>query len=87
MEEIRVNYLVKYTGVSNPDIKNGKVYKCIAEWYDEKNQLHDLAVVDDSGEDYLYSPKAFEKCNQCKKFSWKKHPSKNAKIRVYLFWR
>lgn len=51
MEEIRVDYLVKYTGVSNPDIKNGKVYKCIAEWYDEKNQLHDLAVVDDSGED------------------------------------
>ena len=61
MEEIRVDYLVKYTGVSNPDIKNDKVYKCIAEWYDEKNQLHDLAVVDDSGEDYLYSPKVFEK--------------------------
>ena len=61
MEEIRVDYLVKYTGVSNPDIENGKVYKCIAEWYDEKNQLHDLAVIDDSGEDYLYSPKVFEK--------------------------
>ena len=43
MEEIRVDYLVKYTGVSNPDIENGKVYKCVAEWYDEKKQLHDLS--------------------------------------------
>ena len=43
MEEIRVDYLVKYTDVSTPDIENGKVYKCVAEWYDEKKQLHDLS--------------------------------------------
>ena len=61
MEEIKVNYFVKYIGKSNPDIKNGEVYQCIGEWYDEKKQLHDLAVIDDSGEDYLYSPKVFER--------------------------
>ena len=61
MEEIKVNYFVKYIGKSNSDIENGEVYQCIGEWYDEKKQLHDLAVIDDSGEDYLYSPKVFEK--------------------------
>ena len=28
--------------------------------YDENNQLHDLAIIDESGEDYLYSPGDFD---------------------------
>ena len=32
----------------------------VAEWYKNGN-LISLAVIDDSEEDYLYSPKAFER--------------------------
>jgi hypothetical protein len=40
--------------------ENGEVYECIAEWYRD-GKLLSLAVMDDTEEDYLYSPKAFEK--------------------------
>lgn len=61
MERRKVNYKVIYKGEETDDIITGKVYECIAEVYDEENQLHDLAVIDESEEDYLYDPEDFEK--------------------------
>lgn len=58
---IEVNYLVKYIGKDSPDIKNGKIYICIAEWYDEENKLDSLSVIDETKEDYIYFPSDFEK--------------------------
>ena len=55
-----VNYNVIYKGLETIDLEPGKVYKCVAEVYDENNQLHDLAIIDESGEDYLYSPDDFD---------------------------
>lgn len=55
-----VDYKVKYIGETMDDIENGKIYQCIAEWYDESGKLHDFSVIDDSREDYLYFPEAFE---------------------------
>ena len=61
MERRKVNYKVKYIGEEMDDLITGKIYDCIAEVYDEDNQLHDLAVIDESEEDYLYDPEDFEK--------------------------
>jgi hypothetical protein len=61
MERRKVNYKVIYKGEETDDSITGKVYECIAEVYDEENQLHDLAVIDESEEDYLYDPEDFEK--------------------------
>ena len=63
MEVKQVNYYVKYLGTSDSSIQNGEVYECIAEWYRD-GKLLSLAVIDDTEEDYLYSPKAFEKVSQ-----------------------
>ena len=60
MKVKQVNYYVKYLGTSDSSIQNGEVYECIAEWYRD-GKLLSLAVIDDTEEDYLYSPKAFEK--------------------------
>lgn len=59
----KTNYRVMYNGEETIDLKPGKVYQCIAEVYDEENnnELNDLAIVDESGEDYLYDPEDFEK--------------------------
>lgn len=61
MERRKVNYKVIYKGEETDDLIPGKIYNCIAEVYDEENQLHDLAVIDESEEDYLYEPEDFEK--------------------------
>lgn len=63
MERRKVTYEVIYNGKAEPktvDIIPGKRYKCIAEVYDGKN-LHDLAIIDESEEDYLYDPEDFKK--------------------------
>lgn len=60
MTRRKVNYKVRYTGEETIDLKPDKIYECIAEVYDENNELHDLAVIDDSQEDYLYDPDSFE---------------------------
>ena len=60
MEIKYVNYYVKYIGKSDSSIQNGEIYECVAEWYKNGN-LISLAVIDDSEEDYLYSPMAFER--------------------------
>lgn len=60
MERKTVDYKVKYIGPTYDEIIHGKIYRCIAEWYDENGKLHDLSVIDESREDYLYFPTAFE---------------------------
>ena len=55
-----VNYYVRYIGKSDSAIKNGETYECIAEYY-RNGELFSLSVIDDTEEDYQYSPKAFEK--------------------------
>ena len=60
MKRIKVNYNVIYKGLATIDLDPEKAYKCVAEVYDENNKLHDLAIIDESGEDYLYSPDDFE---------------------------
>lgn len=60
MEVKQVDYYVKYIGKSDASIQNGETYECVAEWY-ENGKLLSLAVIDESKEDYLYSPKAFER--------------------------
>ncbi len=61
MERRKVDYEVIYRGEETVDLEPGKKYKCVAEVYDEDNKLHDLAVIDESDEDYLYDPEDFEK--------------------------
>lgn len=61
MERRKVNYKVIYKGEETDELIPGKIYNCTAEVYDEENQLHDLAIVDESEEDYLYDPEDFEK--------------------------
>lgn len=61
MERRKINYKVIYKGEETIDLEPGEVYECVAEVYDEDDQLHDLAIIDDSGEDYLYDPEDFEK--------------------------
>ena len=60
MERRKIDYNVIYKGLETIDLEPLKVYKCVAEVYDENNKLHDLAIIDESGEDYLYSPDDFE---------------------------
>ena len=61
MERRKVDYLVIYRGEETIDLEPGKAYRCIGEVYDEDGNLHDYAVIDDSEEDYLYSPDLFDK--------------------------
>lgn len=61
MEEKKVNYKVRYRGDDQLEIKKGKIYTCVAEWYDEDGKLDTLSVIDDTKEDYLYEPILFEK--------------------------
>ena len=63
MERRKVDYEVIYRGEETDDLEPGKKYKCVAEVYDEDYKLHDLAVIDESEEDYLYDPEDFEKVN------------------------
>lgn len=61
MTEKKVDYKVKYLGKDCTDFKHGKIYKCIAEWYDENGKLDTLSIIDETKDDYLYSPVSFEK--------------------------
>lgn len=60
IKEKSVKYQVKYIGEETADLTPGSIYKCIAECY-WNNNLHDIKVIDESEEDYLYSPEDFEK--------------------------
>ena len=59
----KTNYKVKYLGEETIDLKPGEIYQCTAEVFDDdnNNELHDLAIIDDSGEDYLYDPEEFKR--------------------------
>lgn len=57
----KVDYKVRYKGEETIDLEPGQIYLCVAEVYEDDNTLHDLAVIDDSGEDYLYDPIDFER--------------------------
>ena len=61
MERRKIKYKVIYRGAETDELITGKVYDCVAEVYDEDNKLHDLAVIDESDEDYLYDPEDFER--------------------------
>ena len=61
MTEKKVNYKVRYTGKNCNDLKTGKVYTCISEWFDKEGRLDTLSIIDETKDDYLYSPKSFEK--------------------------
>lgn len=61
MTEKKVNYKVRYTGGDMPDIKHGKIYQCVAEWYDEDGDLDTYSVIDETGESYLYDEDQIEK--------------------------
>ncbi len=41
---------LRYIGQSFGDLTNGKVYECLGE------EMGMYRIIDDSGEDYLYSP-------------------------------
>lgn len=56
----KVNYKVIYQGEETIDLEPGTTYECVAEVYDGA-KLHDLAVIDGSGEDYLYEPDVFKR--------------------------
>lgn len=56
-----VDYKLKYIGPDKPDIKHGRVYRCIREWYGEDGKLDSYRVIDETGEGYIYFPKNFEK--------------------------
>ncbi len=58
--EYPIKYHVKYTGEETVDLTPGIIYECIAECYWNDN-LHDLRIIDESGEDYLYNPEDFKK--------------------------
>ncbi len=62
MERIEVDYEVIYTGEETTDLEPGQKYRCVGEVY-ENGKLHDLAVIDESEEDYLYDPEDFKKAN------------------------
>ena len=55
-----VNYKVRFLGEDQVDLRHNGVYDCIAECFCD-GKLEDIAVVDLSGEDYMYNPKHFEK--------------------------
>ena len=60
IKEKTVKYQVKYIGKETADLTPGKIYNCIAECY-WNNDLHDLRIIDESEEDYLYTPEDFKK--------------------------
>lgn len=43
-----------WTAADTPDMKKGKIYTVVAEWYDPSGRLDSLSVIDESGEDYIY---------------------------------
>lgn len=61
MTEKKVSYNVRYTGKSDWDVKQGKIYKCTAEWYDSEGKLDSISMIDETGSSYIYDVGTFEK--------------------------
>jgi hypothetical protein len=61
MTEKKVDYEVIYTGESDWDVKNGKKYKCVAEWYDSKGKLDSISMIDETGQAYIYDVGTFKR--------------------------
>lgn len=58
----KVNYKVKITlDKDGTEFLKDKIYECVAEWYDEKNNCKYLSVIDESKEDYVYPVSFFKK--------------------------
>ena len=55
-----VNYFVKYNGQTDSTITNGETYKCVSESY-YNDRLLSIGVIDDTNEEYQYSPEVFDK--------------------------
>ncbi len=60
----KVSEKYKFLGKSNVGLEHGSVYDCIGI-IDEEFQRGFLQIVDESGEAYIYSPKAFD-CSSSK---------------------
>ena len=56
----KTNYLVRYIKPSWSDLHEGEIYECVGEWYNEMGVLDKLAVIDSSGDEYMFSPNIFE---------------------------
>ena len=61
MTEKKVDCEVIYTGESDWDVKNGKKYKCVAEWYDSEGKLDSISMIDETGHAYIYDVGTFKK--------------------------
>ncbi len=61
MRQKPVHYWGRFIGKCATDLKEGEMYECVSEWYDEKGALHSLSVIDESDEDYVYPLAAFVK--------------------------
>lgn len=61
MSEKKVSYDVIYTGETDWDVKNGKSYKCVAEWYDSEGKLDSISMIDETGHAYIYDIGTFKK--------------------------
>lgn len=55
----RLNKKMKYKGPETMDLTPGETYQCIGE-ITEGPQTGFLFIIDESGEDYIYSPEDFE---------------------------
>ncbi|MBR0317707.1 MAG: hypothetical protein IJQ86_00295 [Spirochaetia bacterium] len=50
---------VRYIGEEQVDLRPGKIYDCLEIVKDKDIEGH-MRIVDESGEDYYYSPENFE---------------------------
>ena len=55
-----VSYLVMYNVETDSTITNGETYKCVSESY-YNDRLLSIGVIDDTNEEYQYSPEVFDK--------------------------
>ena len=49
-----------YNGETDSTITNGETYKCVSESY-YNDRLLSIGVIDDTNEEYQYSPEVFDK--------------------------
>lgn len=66
MVKKKVNYRVRYIKHSWSDLHEGEIYDCVGEWYDEDGRQESLAVIDSSGDEYMFEPQLFEVIKESK---------------------
>ena len=63
MVKKKVSYKVRYIKPNWSDLHQGEIYDCVGEWYYEDGRLESLAIIDSSGDEYMFSPNIFEVVN------------------------